>query len=95
MGIVLSMFTALVVTKSLLKAVYTLGLQDAKYYGKKREAKVRDYVKFSRIAYIISFVVIAAGLIALPIFKGKTENISFLYINQYGKIYALQINIDR
>lgn len=73
-GIVLSMFTALVITKSLLKAVYTLGLQDAKYYGKKREAKVRDYVKFSRIAYIISFVVIAAGLIALPVFKGKTDS---------------------
>lgn len=73
-GIVLSMFTALVITKSLLKAVYTLGLQDAKYYGKKREAKVRDYVKFSRIAYIISLVVIAAGLIALPVFKGKTDS---------------------
>lgn len=71
-GIVLSMFTALVVTKSLLKAVYTLGLQDAKLYGKKKDAKVRDYVKFSRIAYVISFVIIAAGLIALPIFKGKT-----------------------
>ncbi|MDE6434094.1 MAG: protein translocase subunit SecD [Lachnospiraceae bacterium] len=70
-GIVLSMFTALVVTKSLLKAVYTLGLQDAKLYGKKKDAKVRDYVKFSRIAYVISFVIIAAGLIALPIFKGK------------------------
>ncbi len=71
-GIVLSMFTALVVTKSLLKAVYTLGLQDAKLYGKKKDAKVRGYVKFSRIAYVISFVAIAAGLIALPIFKGKT-----------------------
>ena len=71
-GIVLSMFTALVITKSLLKAVYTLGLQDSKYYGKKREAKVRGYVKFSRFAYIISFVLIAAGLIALPVFKGKT-----------------------
>ena len=73
-GIVLSMFTALVITKSLLKAVYTLGLQDAKYYGKKREAKVRNYVKFSRVAYVISLVVILAGLIALPIFKGKTDS---------------------
>lgn len=74
-GIVLSMFTALVITKSLLKAVFTLGLKDPKLYGKKKEAKVSGYVKFSRIAYIISFVVIAAGIIALPVFKGKDGSI--------------------
>lgn len=70
-GIVLSMFTALFVTKNLLKAVYTLGLKDPKLYGIKKDAKVQNYVKFSRIAYIISFVAIAAGLIALPVFKNK------------------------
>ncbi|MCM1180731.1 MAG: protein translocase subunit SecD [Clostridium sp.] len=74
-GIVLSMFTALVVTKSLLKAVYTLGCQDVKLYGRKKDAKVRGYVKFSRIAYIISIVVVLAGLIALPIYKGKTGTV--------------------
>lgn len=71
-GIVLSMFTALFVTKNLLKAVYTLGLKNPKLYGAKKDSKVHDYVKFSRIAYIISFVAIAAGLIALPVFKYKT-----------------------
>ncbi|MBR1866409.1 MAG: protein translocase subunit SecD [Lachnospiraceae bacterium] len=71
-GIVLSMFTALFVTKRLLKAVYTLGLKDPKLYGAKKETKVQNYVKFSRIAYVISIAVIAAGLIALPVFKGKT-----------------------
>ena len=71
-GIVLSLFTALVITKSLLKAFYTLGLQEPKLYGSKKEAKVKGYVKFSRIAYVISIVAIAAGLIALPIFKSKT-----------------------
>lgn len=71
-GIVLSMFTALFVTKNLLKAVYTLGLKNPKLYGAKKDSKVHDYVKFSRIAYMISFVAIAAGLIALPVFKSKT-----------------------
>lgn len=70
-GIVLSMFTALFVTKNLLKSVYILGLQDPKLYGTKKEAKVYGYVKFSRIAYVISVVAIAAGLIALPVFKNK------------------------
>lgn len=71
-GIALSMFTALFITKHLLKAVYTLGLQNPKFYGAKKEAAVNGYVKFSRIAYVISFVVIAAGLIALPVFKSKS-----------------------
>lgn len=71
-GIALSMFTALFITKHLLKAVYTLGLQNPKFYGAKKETAVHGYVKFSRIAYIISFAAIAAGLIALPVFKNKS-----------------------
>ena len=98
-GIVLSMFTALVVTKSLLKAAYTLGLQSPKLYGKKREAKVKGYVKFSRIAYVISIVAIAAGLIALPIFKkqtGSTLNYSMEFTGgtsmtvEFGEYYDLE-----
>ncbi len=71
-GIALSMFTALFVTKHLLKAVFTLGLQSPKLYGAKKEPKVRGYVKFSKVAYTISIIAIAAGLIALPVFKSKT-----------------------
>lgn len=71
-GIVLSMFTALYVTKNLLKAVYTLGATNPKLYGSKKEVKVTNYVKFSKIAYVISIVAILAGLIALPVFKNKS-----------------------
>ena len=71
-GIALSMFTALFVTKHLLKAAFTLGLQSPKLYGAKKEPKVRGYVKFSKVAYTISIIAIAAGLIALPVFKSKT-----------------------
>ncbi len=71
-GILLSMFTALFITKNLLKSVYTLGLRDEKLYGSKKAYKVQGYVKFSRVAYIISIVAVLAGLVALPIFKGKT-----------------------
>lgn len=71
-GIVLSMFTALFVSKNLLKAVFTLGLKSPKLYGAKKNVKVRNYVKFSRVAYVLSFVMIAAGLIALPVFKSKS-----------------------
>lgn len=98
-GIVLSMFTALVITKSLLKAAYTLGLQNPKFYGKKKEAKTKGYVKFSRIAYIISVAAVAAGLIALPIFKkqtGSTLNYSMEFTGgtsmtvEFGEYYDLE-----
>ena len=32
-GIILSMFTALVITKLLLQAMYVLGIDDVKYFG--------------------------------------------------------------
>ncbi|MDE5864094.1 MAG: protein translocase subunit SecD [Lachnospiraceae bacterium] len=92
-GIVLSMFTALFVTKNLLKAVYTLGLTNPKLYGAKKEAKVNDYVKFSRIAYIISFVAIVAGLIALPVFKNK-EGSALNYTLEFTGGTAMTVDFE-
>lgn len=92
-GIALSMFTALFVTKNLLKAAYNLGAKDQKLYGVKKEYKVQGYVKFSRIAGIISVVVIAAGLIALPIFKGKTGS-SLNYTLEFTGGTAMTVDFD-
>lgn len=92
-GIALSMVTALFVTKNLLKAVYTLGLKNPKLYGVKKEYKVQGYVKFSRIAYIISFVMIAAGLIALPIFKNK-DGSSLNYTLEFTGGTAMTVDFD-
>ena len=96
-GIALSMFTALFVTKNLLKAFYTLGCRDPKLYGVKKEAKVKDYVKFSRIAYVISCVVIVAGLIALPVFKnkdGSTLNFSLEFTGGTSMTVEFEKNYD-
>ncbi len=92
-GIALSMVTALFITKNLLKSAYTLGLKNPKLYGVKKEYKVQGYVKFSRVAYIISFVLIAAGLIALPIFKGKTGS-SLNYTLEFTGGTAMTVDFD-
>ena len=42
LGIVLSMFTALVITRFVLMALYGIGFKDAKFYGKQKEAKVKN-----------------------------------------------------
>ena len=43
-GIILSMFTALFVTKGALYALYAAGFQDVKYYGVRKDVKVTDFL---------------------------------------------------
>ena len=73
-GIVLSMFTALVITKMLLNAVVNLGLTNPKFFGKAKAPKVRNFVKGAKICFVISLVVIIAGLAFLPINKANKGN---------------------
>lgn len=73
-GIVLSMFTALVITKMLLNAVVNLGLTNPKFFGKAKAPKVRNFVKGAKICFVISLVVIIAGIAFLPINKANKGN---------------------
>lgn len=73
-GIVLSMFTALVITKMLLNAVVNLGLTNPKFFGKAKAPKVRNFVKGAKICFVISLAVIIAGLAFLPINKANKGN---------------------
>ena len=60
LGIILSMFTALVITKLLLNAMYSLGMDDVKYFGVEKPRKpihfVENRLKFSG-AIILACVV--------------------------------------
>lgn len=79
LGIALSMFTALVVTKLLLNAAVGIGITGKKCYGMAKKPKIRNYVKNARVFFIISVLVIAAGLAFLPINNardGKALNYS-------------------
>ncbi|MDD5949411.1 MAG: protein translocase subunit SecD [Lachnospiraceae bacterium] len=75
LSIVLSMFTALVITKYLLNSFYALGVQKPSLYGKAKPTKVFGYVKISKFCMAVSLIVILAGLIALPINKKNTGSI--------------------
>lgn len=65
LGIVLSMFTALVVTHFIVNVLYGLGFTDEKYYGRQKEKKAIPFVQRAKIFYIISAVVIIAGFVGM------------------------------
>lgn len=77
-GILLSMFTALYVTRVLVNAFYQLGAKDAKLYGKLREFKSWNYIKASKICIIVSVVVIALGFVFMPINKANKNINNYL-----------------
>lgn len=67
LGIVLSMFTALFVTKAILNALYNLGLDDPKFYGISKEKKAINFLGKKNLCFIISCVVIVAGWVMMGV----------------------------
>lgn len=74
-GIVLSMFTALVVTRWLMKCFYALGLQDAKFYGAAKERNTINFLGKRNLFIAISLIVIVAGFVGMGINNAKDGNI--------------------
>lgn len=75
LGIVVSMFTALVVTKLILKAFYALGLQNEKFYGTAKERKQINFLSKKAVFFGISAALIVAGFVFMGINKANTGEI--------------------
>lgn len=71
LGIVLSMFTALVVSRLLSNAFYAVGLRDEKFYGKQKERKTIDFVGKRKLFFTISIILILLAPIGMGIFSAK------------------------
>ncbi|MCM1568953.1 MAG: protein translocase subunit SecD [Roseburia sp.] len=74
LGIVLSMFTALVVTRLILNAFYALGLKDVRWYGVGKEHKAIHFLGKKGIFFGISIAVVVAGFIAMGAYSMKGED---------------------
>jgi SecD/SecF fusion protein len=73
-SIIISMFTALVVTRWILYALYGIGLKNEKFYGRAKEKKTLDFIGRKAIFFGISLAVIAAGFISMGVHYDKGEN---------------------
>ena len=70
-GIILSMFTALVVTRLLMNAIYALGFKDAKFYGVQKDRRSISFISKRHVFFIISVVIIAAGFVGMGVNKAN------------------------
>ena len=96
LGIILSMFTALVITKQLLKAFYAVGLKKESLYGVGKESKRISFLSKKNIFFAVSVVVIVAGFVVMGInqgTKGSALNYSLEFVG--GTSTNVTFNEDR
>lgn len=92
LGIIVSMFTALFVTRLILNALYALGLKNVRFYGVAKEKKTINFLSKKAVCFALSILVIGSGFVCMGLnqssigeplnysleFKGGTStNITF------------------
>ena len=95
LGIVVSMFTALVVVRSLMRALYALGFQDVKWYGETKQVRQINFMANRRICYLASCAVIVIGILSMVIhsFGGYALNYSLDFVG--GASTSVTFNENR
>ena len=74
-GIIISMFTALFVTRAIINMMYHLGAKNPKLYGKQKNIKTLNFVKNRFKFLIISGVVILIGIGAMVYNKTSIDGL--------------------
>ena len=72
LGVVLSMFTALVVTRTIMRSFLALDLKDEKLYGRAKEHKTIHFISKKAVFFAISIIAIGAGIIAMGMSSAST-----------------------
>ena len=83
LGIVVSMFTALVITKLIMKAMYAAGLKKVSLYGIGKESKAIAFLSRRKVFFTVSLAIIAAGFIVMGVNKssgGSALNYSLEFV---------------
>ena len=98
-SIVLSLFTALFVAEYLMRSLFAVGFKDEKFYGKAKEMKTFNFMKNRVVYFIISAVVILAGVVGMIAYNGNGKgalNFSLEFVGgtsttaDFGKDYTVE-----
>lgn len=71
-GIIVSVFTALFVTRTIMNAFYELGLRSEKLYGKAKESKPIDFIGKKGIFFALSLICVISGFVFMGVNKAQT-----------------------
>ena len=94
-GIIASMFTALVITRLIVNAFYAVGLRSEKlYYRPKKEREPIDFLSKKKVFFTISLVLIAAGLITIGVNAGR-GNGAFAYSLEFQGGTSTNVTFDK
>ena len=74
LGIVLSMFTALVISRALINVFYALGFKSEKWYGVGKERKAIDFLSKKNLFFSVSAALIVAGFVAMGVFAANGKD---------------------
>ncbi len=97
LGIVVSMFTALVVSRLVMNAMYAVGIQDEKFYGRAKQRKSINFVGKKNIFFIISLILILVGPVSMMIHQktdGSTLNYSLEFSGGTATTVTFNENMD-
>lgn len=72
-SIVVSLVTALFVTRYVVYSFYGIGVKDEKFYGKAKELKTMGFIKRRPVFYVIAVACIAAGFIGMGIHSANGD----------------------
>ena len=73
-SIVVSLFTALVVSRLLNLALYAVGCRNEKLYGRAKERKTIDFMQHSWKWFIVSIAVLVAGVVGMIAYSASGNN---------------------
>ena len=70
LGIVLSMFTALVISRFLIYAIYAVGVRNQKFYGMRKERTPIRFLQKKKLFFAISIIMVLCGPVAMLAYNG-------------------------
>ena len=95
LGIVLSMITALFVTRALVNAFFALGMQSEKFYGKVVHKKTINFLGKKGLCFALSGIIIGVGIVAMIVNGVQGDALNYSLDFKGGTSTSVTFNENR